>query len=119
MLLYQMHELGRAWMAPFTYWADANARMFSAGDSWLSSIPGASRISAGNPLPHRIGTDYAKPAFGIHAVEVAGHAVPEVDTASAETPFSPLLPFKPHPGPRSSNKDTHAEPHMTGGNTRR
>src|SRR3546814_4656945 len=39
MLLYQMHELGRAWMAPFTYWADANARMFSAGDSWLSSIP--------------------------------------------------------------------------------
>src|SRR3546814_9497712 len=70
MLLYQMHELGRAWMAPFTYWADANARMFSAGDRWLSSIPGASRISAGNELLHRIGKDYEKPAFGIPAVEV-------------------------------------------------
>ena len=33
MLLYQIHEFGRAWMAPFTYWADSNARMFSARDS--------------------------------------------------------------------------------------
>src|SRR3546814_12680446 len=93
MLLYQMHELGRAWMAPFTYWADANARMFSAGDSWLSSIPGASRISAGNELLHRIGKDYEKPAFGIHAAEVAGHDVPVVEKVVAEKPFCRLLRF--------------------------
>ena len=30
MLLYQMHELARACMAPVTYWAEANARMLTA-----------------------------------------------------------------------------------------
>ena len=47
MLLYQMHELGRAWMAPMTYWADAGAKMFGAPGSWLSTVPGATRVAAG------------------------------------------------------------------------
>src|SRR3546814_441205 len=110
MLLYQMHELGRAWMAPFTYWADANARMFSAGDSWLSSIPGASRISAGNELLHRIGKDYEKPAFGIHAVEVAGHDVPVVEKVVAEKPFCRLLRFKRYTDDVASIKDMKSDP---------
>ena len=55
MLLYQMQELGRAWMAPVTYWAEANARMFSAPGSWLSSLPHAQRFAAGNELLYRIG----------------------------------------------------------------
>ena len=46
MLLYQMQELGRAWMAPVTYWAEANARMFSAPGSWMSSLPQAQRFAA-------------------------------------------------------------------------
>src|SRR3546814_19278604 len=79
MLLYQMHELGRAWMAPFTYWADANARMFSADDRWLSSIPGASRISAGNALLHRIVKDTETPSPGLHAVEWVGHNCRVID----------------------------------------
>src|SRR3546814_18020956 len=110
MLLYQMHELGRAWMAPFTYWADANARMFSAGDSWLSSIPGASRISAGNELLHRIGKDYEKPAFGIHAVEVAGHDVPVIEKVVAEKPFCRLLRFKRYTDDVASIKDMKSDP---------
>jgi poly(3-hydroxybutyrate) depolymerase len=52
-----MHEFGRAWMAPMTYWAEAGARMFSAQGSWLSGLPGATRMGrwlrAG--LPHRQG----------------------------------------------------------------
>jgi poly(3-hydroxybutyrate) depolymerase len=44
MLLYQLHEMGRAWMAPFAYWAEANAKVFSAPDSWLSVLPGAERV---------------------------------------------------------------------------
>src|SRR5690606_11970390 len=83
MLLYQMHELGRAWMAPLTYWAEANARMFSARDSWLSALPGAARLAAGNELLYRIGKDYEKPEFGIHAVKVSGHDVPVVEKVVA------------------------------------
>jgi poly(3-hydroxybutyrate) depolymerase len=110
MLLYQMHELGRAWMAPYTYWAEANARMFSARDSWLSAIPGAARIAAGNELLYRIGKDYEKPAFGIHAVEVAGHDVPVIERVVVEKPFCRLLRFKRYTDDVANIKDMKSDP---------
>ena len=48
MLLYQFHEFTRSWMAPLTYWAEANAKAFSTPGRWLSGLPGAGRISAAN-----------------------------------------------------------------------
>ena len=65
-MLYQLHELGRAWMAPMTYWAEASAKMFGANGGWLSSLPGAAQAAAGYELLYRIGKDYEKPEFGIH-----------------------------------------------------
>ncbi|MBP7599350.1 MAG: polyhydroxyalkanoate depolymerase, partial [Pseudoxanthomonas sp.] len=79
MTLYQLHELGRAWMAPLAYMAEANARIFSAPTSWLSNLPGAERIAAGNELVHRIGKDYEKPAWEIREVEAHGRTVPVVE----------------------------------------
>jgi poly(3-hydroxybutyrate) depolymerase len=94
MLLYQLHELGRAWMAPVTYWAEANAKAFSARGSWLSALPGSERIAAGWELLYRIGKDYEKPAFGIHAVEIDGVTCPVQEKEVARTPFCRLLRFK-------------------------
>ena len=94
MLLYQMHELGRAWMAPMTYWAEANARMFSAPGSWLSSLPHAQRIAAGYELVYRVGKDYEKPKFGIHSVTSDGREYPVVEREVTSTPFCRLLRFK-------------------------
>lgn len=94
MLLYQMHEFNRAWMAPFTYWAHANARMFSHSDSWLSLLPGASHVAAANELFYRIGKEYEKPAFDIHEIEVEGLAIPVVERVEMDTPFCRLLRFK-------------------------
>ncbi len=99
MLFYQMHELGRAWMAPMTYWADANARMFSAPGSWLSNMPYAQRAAAGYELLYRIGKDYEKPKFGIHSVTTSGRAgseltYPVVQREVLRTPFCQLLRFK-------------------------
>ena len=94
MLLYQMHELGRAWMAPMTYWADAGAKMFAAPGSWLSTVPGASRLSAGYELMYRIGKDYEKPAFGIHRIEVDGREYPVIERVVVDKPFCRLLRFK-------------------------
>jgi len=110
MLLYQMHELGRAWMAPLTYWAEANARMFSARDSWLSAVPGAARLAAGNELLYRIGKDYEKPEFGIHAVKVSGHDVPVVEKVVAEKPFCRLLRFKRYADDVANIKDMKSDP---------
>ena len=94
MLLYQMHELGRAWMAPMTYWADAGSKMFGASGSWLSSVPGASRVAAGYELLYRIGKDYEKPEFGLHRIDIDGHEYPVVERVVVDKPFCRLLRFK-------------------------
>ncbi|KRA41802.1 polyhydroxyalkanoate depolymerase [Pseudoxanthomonas sp. Root630] len=94
MTLYQLHELGRAWMAPLAYMAEANARIFSAPTSWLSNVPGAERIAAGNELIYRIGKDYEKPAWEIHEVEVEGRTVPVVEQEIVKKSFCRLLRFK-------------------------
>ncbi len=94
MFLYQLHEFTRSWMAPVTYWAQANARAFSAPGSWLSGVPGAERIAAANELLHRIGKDYEKPAFDIHSIEWEGEVYPVVEKTVLATPFCKLLRFK-------------------------
>jgi len=94
MLLYQLHEAWRAGMAPFAYWADAGARMFSAPESWLSALPGAPRAAAGYELLYRIGKDYEKPAFDIHSVEIDGQQCPVVEQEVLHKPFCRLLRFK-------------------------
>jgi poly(3-hydroxybutyrate) depolymerase len=94
MLLYQMHELGRAWMAPMTYWAEAGAKMFAAPGSWLSAVPGASRLAAGYELLYRVGKDYEKPEFGIHSIQIDGNAYPVIEREMQRKPFCRLLRFK-------------------------
>ena len=94
MLLYQLHESARAWMAPMTYWSQAVAKMYTAPGSWLSTLPGAQRIAAGHELLYRVGKDYEKPEFGIHEIEVEGVNIPVVERVALEKPFCRLLRFK-------------------------
>ena len=94
MMLYQWHEMTRNWMAPWIHQAEANAKIFSDPDSWLSTLAGADRIAAGNELVHRLGKDYVKPVWGIHKIEVNGASVPVVEQEIIATPFCRLLRFK-------------------------
>ncbi|MBD7988781.1 polyhydroxyalkanoate depolymerase [Luteimonas sp. Sa2BVA3] len=93
-MIYQLHELNRQLLAPFTQLAQANAKIFGADGTWLSSLPGATRIAAGNELLHRIGKDYEKPEFAIHQVAKDGHDVPVVEKVALDRPFCRLLRFK-------------------------
>ncbi len=93
-MLYQLHELNRAMMAPWVHLAEANARIFSDPSSWASSLPGAERVAAGNELVHRIGKDYEKPPWNIHEVEVEGRKVPVLEQEVTRKPFCRLLRFK-------------------------
>jgi poly(3-hydroxybutyrate) depolymerase len=94
MMLYQWHELSRNLMAPWIHQAEANVKLFSDPNSWLSTLPGADRIAAGNELVHRLGKDYEKPPWNIHQVEVNGAKVPVVEQEIVATPFCRLLRFK-------------------------
>lgn len=92
-MLYQIHELNRALLAPATQLAYAGARIFSS-PSWLARLPGSSRIAAGYELLYRIGKDYPKPAFGIQAVDVRGSRVDVIEQTTIGKPFCRLLHFK-------------------------
>lgn len=93
-MIYQMHELGRAWMAPMTYWAEAAAKMFGQQGGWLSSLPGAAQAAAGYELLYRIGKDYEKPEFGIHSLDIDGAVYPVIEREMLRKPFCRLLRFK-------------------------
>ena len=71
-VLYNLHEFNRALLRPATHLAQAGANMFSAPGSWLAHLPGAGPLAAGYELFYRLGKDYEKPRFDIHAVEVRG-----------------------------------------------
>ena len=93
-MLYQLHELNRAMMAPFVHLAEANSRIFSHPSSWASSLPGAERLAAGNKLVHRLGKDYEKPPWNIHEVEIGGRKVPILEQEEVRKPFCRLVRFK-------------------------
>jgi poly(3-hydroxybutyrate) depolymerase len=93
-MLYQLHELNRALLGPATQLAYAGARIFSAPGSWLARLPGSARIAAGYELLYRLGKDYAKPEFDIHAVAIGGASVDVVEQTVATRPFCRLLRFK-------------------------
>ena len=93
-MLYQMHEIGRAWLAPMTYWADAMSKAFGAPGSWLHAMPGSQQFSAGYELFYRLAKDYEKPRFDIHDVEIDGRAFPVVEREALRRPFCRLLHFK-------------------------
>ncbi|KIQ98188.1 Intracellular PHB depolymerase [Lysobacter sp. A03] len=94
MLLYQMHEFNRAWMAPMTYWADAAAKIFGGSNTWLGKLPGADQFAAACELMYRIGKDYEKPEFGIHSIEFDGVDHPVIEREMLHKPFCRLLRFK-------------------------
>ena len=93
-MLYQLHELNRAMMAPWVHLAEANSRIFSHPSSWASSLPGAERVAAGNELVHRLGKDYEKPPWNIHEVEIGGRKVPILEQEEVRRPFCRLVRFK-------------------------
>ncbi|MDN5924516.1 MAG: polyhydroxyalkanoate depolymerase, partial [Xanthomonadales bacterium] len=109
-MLYAMHEAQRALMGPWTYGAEAVARMFSEPDSWLSQWPGAARVAAAAELTYRIGKDYEKPKFKIHKVEAHGEQVAVLESTALEKPFCRLLQFTRY-GDNAAEIDTlHADP---------
>ncbi|MEY4083497.1 MAG: hypothetical protein RL483_866 [Pseudomonadota bacterium] len=107
-MLYQLNEMRRAFMQPMSAWANSASQLYTNPYSPLSYSPMARRIAAALDLTHRLGKDYEKPAWRIHAVETpaAGTALVEPEIV-LESPFCQLLHFKKRyrvkstePGPR-------------------
>jgi poly(3-hydroxybutyrate) depolymerase len=94
-MLYQLHELHRAWLAPVNHVAEASARILAAHAGFFPASSGvAAPMAAAYELLHRLGKDYPKPSFGVGRVEISGSQVAVIEQSVFELPFCRLLRFK-------------------------
>ena len=93
-MLYQIHEWQRAFLSPLSEFAEAGAKVLTDSSSPLSQLPGAQRVAAGCELMYRLGKEYEKPAFGIHAARAHGSDIAIVERVALDTPFCQLKRFK-------------------------
>ncbi len=93
-MLYQWYETQRAFMAPFSEFASASAKLYNHPLSPFVHTPMAQRISAGLDLMHRLAKDYEKPQFGISSATVGGIEVAVQQQVALNKPFCRLLRFK-------------------------
>ncbi len=93
-MLYQMHEWQRSLLGPLSYFAEANARMLSDPGNPLALFPGVQRLAAGNELTYRLGKEYEKPEFGIHAATAHEHEIAVIERVAMTRPFCLLKRFK-------------------------
>jgi poly(3-hydroxybutyrate) depolymerase len=93
-MLYALHEMQHAILAPWNILAKVNHDIFSHPFSPLSYVPGSRRIAASNELFHRLTKRYEKPAFGLHRTLVDGVEVAVAERVALDKPFCRLLHFE-------------------------
>jgi len=93
-MLYELREMQRAWLQPFSVWADGMSKLYANPYSPFAHAPFARRISAGWELLHRLGKDYEKPSFGLATTTIDDHEVTVVERIEVSKPFCNLIKFE-------------------------
>lgn len=93
-MLYQLHEMQRAFLRPLAEFTDAGAQWFSDPANPFSQLPLSRQVAAGLQLVHRIGKDYHKPAWGLSSTTVAGKTVEVKEHCILAKPFCHLIHFE-------------------------
>ncbi len=93
-MLYQVHELQRAVLEPWRWWAQASSDSLKSPYSPLSFAPNANKFGAGFDLMLRLTKRYGRPEFGIKHVDVGGHQADIHEEVLLDKPFCQLLHFR-------------------------
>jgi poly(3-hydroxybutyrate) depolymerase len=93
-MLYHIHTASKLLLNPFIKFAGLAASCLKNPLSPFAHLPYADRTAAAYELMHRLGKDYAKPAFGITEVTVKGKQVAVTEEVAVQKPFCRLLHFK-------------------------
>ena len=109
-MLYTLHEMSHAALAPWQMWASMNASMFSHPFSPLSYSPLSRKIAAGSELFVRVTQRYQKPQFDISEVRVEGKPVAVSEAVALDKPFCRLLHFERDPASRRASRKGRAAP---------
>ncbi len=93
-MLYALHEMHHALLAPWNVWAKTHHELFSHPFSPLAYAPGAKRVAASAELIHRLTRRYEKPEFGLQRALVGGVEVAVSERVALRKPFCRLLHFE-------------------------
>ncbi|ARP95915.1 polyhydroxyalkanoate depolymerase [Bordetella genomosp. 13] len=93
-MLYQLHEMQRAFLRPLAEFTDAGSQWFSSPYNPLAYTPMARQMAAGLALVHRIGKDYHKPEWQLPTTEINGKQVAVRETCVVDKPFCRLIHFE-------------------------
>jgi len=104
-MLYAMHEMQRAFLAPFAAMTEAGAQWFSNPHSPWAYTPASRQIAAVYALMHRLGKHYEKPAWGLHTTQMDGQTVQVSERIARTKPFCQLLHFQ-----RARSKTARPDP---------
>ncbi|MEN4919860.1 polyhydroxyalkanoate depolymerase [Achromobacter spanius] len=93
-MLYQLHEMQRAFLTPFAAFTDAGSQLFSSPYSPLAYTPISRQMAAGYELMTRIGKEYQKPAWNLPATQIDGKSVRVIEAVALDKPFCRLVHFQ-------------------------
>ena len=109
-MLYTLHEMSHAALAPWQMWASMYASLFSHPFSPLTYSPFSRKIAAGSELFVRVTQRYHKPRFGIRKVTVGDRAIAVTESVAIDKPFCRLLHFERDPGALRASRKGRADP---------
>ncbi|MNK08576.1 hypothetical protein D3C87_265150 [compost metagenome] len=93
-MLYQLHEMQRAFLTPFAAFTDAGSQLFSSPYSPLAYTPISRQMAAGYELMTRIGKEYQKPAWNLPTTQINGKSARVVEAVALDKPFCRLVHFQ-------------------------
>ena len=93
-MLYTLHEMQHAAIAPWNALAKASVDLLSHPFSPWSYVPGMERVAAGAELFFRVTQRYEKPEFGLTETVIGGKPVQIAESVALNKPFCRLLHFK-------------------------
>lgn len=106
-MLYDLHELQRAFLNPLARFTDSSSLLFSHPYSPLAYTPVSRHIAATYELVHRLGKDYEKPEWHLNHTEIDGVQMPVQPQVVLQKPFCNLLRFV-----RETPPDRPADPRV-------
>lgn len=92
-MLYDLHELQRAFLTPFSAFTGTSSHLFSHPASPLAYTPVSRQMAASCELMHRLGKDYQKPAWGLNTTEINGEQIAVSEETFIHKPFCNLVHF--------------------------
>src|SRR5690606_25726773 len=93
-MLYDLHELQRAFLNPLSRFTDSGALLFSHPYSPLAYTPISRHIAATYDLVHRLGKDYEKPLWRLDEPTVEGQQVSVKVNTVLQKPFCNQIQFQ-------------------------